>query len=164
MLQRALTYFNGTAFPKTLFPITQSSSALDIMKTCYLQEHLVIVREILAYETESYVGGLCNVFSAFTRNGVSFDINASYPAAMQNLLPTNAIQQPGGGYVISHHEQPVEFSKLKATAAVNTNLYEVTFAFPADCEFPSLQIRREEEGSLIPVVNSLNHKQWIWGV
>lgn len=85
--KRATTYFNNKSFPKVLFPSTQSQSAVDILKSAFLDEDLDVFVETLEAEIDSYIGGVSGPYSTLLEYGVSLDINSSYPASMHNNMP-----------------------------------------------------------------------------
>lgn len=85
---RATTYYGNRAFPAKIFPVTQSSAALDVFRNCYLEKTINAASPFLEQERSSYMGGISLVYGTKLSLGLSCDINSSYPASMHNLMPT----------------------------------------------------------------------------
>lgn len=106
---------------------------------------------------------------------VTYDINSSYPASMHNKMPvrpladedTNNFIRDYNYYLCCDHSPLSELcggdSERRITRVKNTDLYEVTFRFPAHVVYPSLTIRLAN-GTLINAQSSQAERVWIWGV
>jgi len=102
--RRAQQYFNNTSFPRKLFPITQSQAALDVLRSCFLDETLNSYPQLQDIETESYLGGSVQAFDVDMHEGVTWDINSSYPGAMHNKMPVEPIPDEETGVFVHEFE------------------------------------------------------------